>query len=153
MKELFHRAFLVIAWVGIISAIALLMMMSYWLLKPYDIVDVKQPFKVLNENKTVAIGDDLLLELEVNVKEEYRPVSAPVFVCQSGNLVTLQSRLPEDLPLGKYILVADPIQIPPKIIAGDTCKYVAVLNWRVNPVRVVSETYESEWFSVTEREN
>jgi len=149
-NEKVHKWFIRFAWAGIISAIAILLLVAYWLFIPYTIVHVKQPFEVLNQNNEVAVGDDLLLKVELEVVADYRPAFAPIIVCKSGNLVTLTNNLPDDIPMGKYTFEALPVEIAPKFTIGDTCQYVAVLQWQVNPLRMIEETYHSEFFTITE---
>lgn len=139
-----------IAWIGIISAILILVVVGIWLLRPYDIADAKQPFEVLNKHNTVNINTPLVMKVTVNKKLPFTPVTNPVIRCESGNLVTLASYVPTDLPLGENTIISDRLVLPPKFQVGDRCQYVVVQTYQVNPIRQISETYVSEFFTVGE---
>lgn len=149
-NEKLYKAFIALSWAAILSAIALLLLVAYWLFIPYNVADVRQPFLVLNDGKLVNINGKLKLRLVVDKKLDFKPTSSPSIRCESGNLVTLTSTLPSDLPLGKYTIDSDNITIPPKFEVGDRCQYVTVQKWKVNPLREISETYYSEFFIIGE---
>lgn len=148
LKFYMHKLMITIAWIGIFSAIGILVLIGVWLLKPYDIATVKQPFEVLNKDKIVNINSPLKLRLVVEKKLDIEPTVYPAIRCESGNLITLVASSQNTLPVGKYDFVSERIILPPKFQVGDKCQYVNTQVYDVNPLRDVTYQYVSEYFTV-----
>lgn len=145
-----QRLFVFAAYVGVGGWISLLALCVWWLVQPDGIPDIKEPMRVLNPNREVAIGDPLILELIVDKRVERNPrTSNRVIECESGNLLTLVSN-PVTLPAGQYTIVSDTIVVPPKAIPGDVCRAVFLIGYEINPVREEVARYVSEQFVILE---
>ena len=143
------RLFGVAAVVGIVGWLLLLSLWGWWTLQPANLPSVTEPMPVLNEDREVAIGEPLLLQLQVVKTAELTAVSTGRWLaCESSNLVTLTSLDPVNLPVGEYTVVADSIILPAKITPGDTCTAVIRVTYRINPMRVESVEFDSEPFTV-----
>lgn len=144
------RLFGAAAVVGIVGWVILLCLWAWWMLQPANLPSVTEPMPVLNLNDEVAIGESLLLQLDVTKSQELTAVSTGRFIeCpESGNLVTLTGLDAINLPTGSYTVVADSITLPPKVTVGDRCQAVIRVTYRINPVRVESVEFESELFTV-----
>jgi hypothetical protein len=145
-----HRVFIFISWAGILSAIALIILIGFWLFMPYKIAEVKQPFEVLNKHNTVNINDKLLLKIEVVKYIDAEPTTYPSIRCESGNLVTLAQANNNTLPKGSYKFISDRITLPPKFAVGDRCQFVSTQIYRVNPIRTITYEFFSEFFTIGE---
>lgn len=143
-----YAIFTVSAILGISGWLFLLTIYIFWTLESAPTPTIKEPIPVLNTDNAVAIGDALLMEFDVIKLEEMTPVSASRFLeCESGNLVTLTAAA-ITLPVGTYTLISNDITIPSKVSAGDKCVFVIEVTYQMNPLKQVTNRFQSETFLV-----
>jgi hypothetical protein len=134
-----HRLLIALLWTAIIFIIISAITIIVWLLYPYQVVQIKEPIRILNPNKEVAIGEPIIQELRINKPNDIPPANPTrVLLCEDGNLVTL-APLPGalNLPSGSYTLVNDRYTLPPKVSPGDRCIFVWTQTYEVNPIREI----------------
>ena len=143
------RLFGAAAVIGIAGWVGLLALWGWWSLQPVALPTVTEPMPVLNPNREVAIGDPLLLQLDVVKQQELDAVGTSRYLaCESSNLVTLTSMTAINLPVGEYTVIADSIVLPAKITPGDVCRAVISVTYHVNPIRDDDVEFTSEPFTV-----
>ena len=142
------RVFTVAAAVGIFGWVFLLGLWGWWSVQPVTLPTITEPIKVLNPGNRVAIGDTLLMELQVDKPVDLRAVgNTRRLECVSSNLVTLTAGIIE-LPGGEYRVVSDTIVLPAKVTPGDECVAVLGVTYQINPIRVEHVEFHSEPFTV-----
>lgn len=141
------RALLAIAsaaFVGWMGMFALWLAWSFW---PVNLPTVEQPIPILNANRTVAVGEPIVMLLKVNKPDPVNVRSADRLIrCDSGNLITLTSTA-IDLPTGEFVVESSSVILPDKIISGDRCTFLYRIGYYINPVRTEVAEYESEPFT------
>lgn len=115
----------------------------------YELPTITQPVKILNENKEVAVGETILMELEVYKPQDLRADGSVNITCDDGNLVTIQSKV-QAQPIGEYTIIDDRYQLPNKVSVGATCQFNGILDFEVNPYITETLVYSSEQFTVKE---
>jgi hypothetical protein len=147
-----QKFFLVAAFVGIGGWMLILALVAFWHLMPVTLPNVTQPLPILNVNNAVAIGEKVVVQLDVVKTVETEVESSTRYIaCDSGNLVTLTSN-PTNLPVGTYTIVSDSVVLPPKVFPGEVCTMNFRIVYRINPMRVETLTLSSEPFTVMEKE-
>lgn len=136
-----------IATVIIIGNLFLIGLVAYWLLKDYPITYVEQPIKILNENKQIARGEPIIMELHIVKSNNYGFSSSSTILCDDGRLFTLASR-GVNLPNGEYTIVSRSYAVPITASVGTTCKFKFTNNYKVNPIRSKPIVWESEDFKI-----
>lgn len=131
----------------LISAVFLTWIGVFWAIYPYPTAEVQQPITILNPNKEIAIGDNIVMELKIDKPTNIKPEGARFITCNDGNLVTLSS-LATRLPTGRYTYVNDQYVLLPKVQAGSRCTFHFINQYRVNPIRVIEREWVSEQFLV-----
>ena len=133
----------------VIIAVAaiILLYVAYLALYPFKTVDLVQPIKVLNENREVAKGDDLRLEIDYVKHGSYPATSDKNILCADGNLVTLSSS-ETNLPAGKQKFMVM-VTVPAKTSFGP-CYLEYVNVYHINPLRDIAKTWRTEIFTVVE---
>lgn len=122
---------------------AFVLLIAYWLLFPYDVQEhYKTPYEVLTPQ--VKNGEELVYKVDFCKFMNADATIHPAIV--DGHIVTLPSK-DTSLPRGCYELEAH-VELPE--LAEGEYKYVETIKYRVNPIRTVSYTYESELFEVVE---
>jgi len=145
-----QKFFLVAAFVGIGGWLLLLFLVAFWHLVPSTLPNVTQPLPILNENSQVAVGETLIVQLDVVKTVETEVESSTRYItCDSGNLVTLTSN-PTNLPVGAYTIISDSVVLPNKVSVGDICTMNFRITYRINPMRVENLVLSSEPFTVVE---
>lgn len=134
----------------LISWTAFLLLVAFWSFYPYKVSDIKQPIQILNENNEIAIGDAILMRLELTKPNNIRPNGSVFITCKSGNLISLLGN-PQNLPIGKYTVINDRYILPNKVTVGDKCKFHFKNTYRVNPIREITKEWVSEEFTVKEK--
>lgn len=138
-KKIEHIA--IVTSMSIIVAIFLIFM--FWWLFPYKTTDNEQPYKILNENKTVKQGDMLLYKMKYCKYTDLVPIVERQFIdgiiystpTASAQLqrgcgeITNSVKVPSTLPAGEYYIRA-------------------VVTFKVNPIREISKTFLTEKFKV-----
>jgi len=142
------RLLAVAAAVGILGWLFLLGLLGWWTLQPVTLPTIAEPIAVLNPGNEVAIGDTLLMELEVSKPVDLLAVgNSRRLECLSTNLVTLTAGVTQ-LPAGTYTVRSDSIVLPAKITPGDQCEAVLGVTYQINPIRVERVEWRSEAFTV-----
>jgi hypothetical protein len=128
----------------LVLAFGLLALVAFWLLYPYKIVTYKTtPFRIVETNKSAKQGGALSYEYDytkyIDVPAEVSKQFIDGLIFQSEGPITRklvgsghvhsEIQIPETLPSGKYRL---------RIIA----------TYRVNPIRTIVITNETEQFTV-----
>jgi hypothetical protein len=144
-----HKFFIAAATIGIVGWLCVLMLLGFWYLAPVALPTVTQPLPILNPGHQIAIGDPIVVELDV-IKTAPTDVqsSSRFLACESGNLVTLTG-MPTNLPVGEYVIVSDNVILPAKVSAGEVCTMNYHIVYRINPVRTETLNLTSEPFTVT----
>jgi hypothetical protein len=129
----------------------LMALLVFWAIQPARLPVVVEPLPVLNPDREIAVGETIVLELDVTKTVELEPHTASRFLtCESGNLVTLTANR-TTLPVGTYTLISDSVQLPRKITVGDVCVMNFRVAYHINPMRDEVLDLESEPFTVVER--
>lgn len=133
--------------------LATIFIFVYWLCFPIRVIDVHS-VEVLNEDKIVERNGKLNLKfsytkyIDISTDEVFRHIE-----CVDGNLVTMTSitSIFTDLPKGSHTFDTTDLQhqiiIPQKTSLGE-CYMVFTNEYKVNPLKTVSVTYETEPFIV-----
>jgi hypothetical protein len=129
----------------IIAAILGVVYFFYLVLYPFKTVDLKEPIQVLNANKEVARGGDLILEIEYVKYDSFPVTSNKNIICEDGNLVTMASNS-TNLPKGEQKFVVT-FTVPQKTSIGN-CYLQYVNVYEVNPIRNITKVWTTETFKV-----
>jgi hypothetical protein len=141
------RVLLGIAGVAICGWLAVFAAYLWWTFQPVTLPTVDQPIPILNDDKTIAVGEPIVMELSVNKPQPVNVRGADRFiVCESGNLITLTPTA-VDLPTGDFVVTSSSVILPAKIIDGDTCTFLYRISYYINPIRSETSDYESEPFT------
>lgn len=136
-----------VAFAGWLAVFAIYLAWSLW---PVKLPTVDQPIPILNANRTIAVGEPIVMQLRVNKPDPVNVRSADrVIRCDSGNLITLTSTA-VDLPVGEFVVESSSVILPDKIINGDRCTFLYRIGYYINPVRTEVVEYESESFVTIE---
>jgi hypothetical protein len=140
----------VAAAIGIVGWVALLLLAGWWMVQPAGLPSVAQPLAVLNPGHEVAVGERLVLRLDVAKTVPRDPVDSSRWLeCESGNLLTLTSTI-SVLPVGTYTIISDSVVIPNKVSVGDVCTAWLAVDFQINPIRTEELRLASEPFTITE---
>ena len=60
MKNKLHRLYYILGWVGIAIAFLMIIVNGFWLTYPYNVINVKQPVEIMNENRVINVGEEIL---------------------------------------------------------------------------------------------
>ena len=124
-----------------------------WLFWPVTLPTVDQPIPILNDNRTVTVGEPIVMQLKINKPQPVNVRSADRIIrCDSGNLIPLTSTA-VDLPVGDFVVESSSVILPSSIIDGDRCTFLYRIGYYVNPVRTEVAEYESEPFITLRRED
>ena len=120
---------------------------GYWLLYPYEPLIIKrQPIEIVNPGKSVAAGDLLLYKIEWQKNMNIHGVLSRKII-NSYKVDLEEAEATEHIGIGRSVV---PVRIPRWITPG-----VHYLRWsvsyKVNPIRTVSVSVDSEKFTVVER--
>ena len=132
-----NKILLFCIWTVLISALGIVLLVSYWMLYPYKTVTFKQPFVVLNS--PVKIGDNLLMLVNYCKYTTEIPTVTSHFVDGIAFDVPEKSVVAKKVGCGEMV-ISEPI--PEHLPPGD---YVLqrVYKYHPNPIRdiqVVTET-------------
>lgn len=118
-----------------------------WLTYPYQVADVVTPIPILNENNEIAIGEPIIMKIEVDKPYNYDSETRKYIECDDGNLITLAPSI-NPLPQGQYTITSDSNSLPPKALVGSTCTFTFEVHYTVNPLREIHKTWTTEEFKV-----
>jgi hypothetical protein len=117
-------------------------LLAYWLLRPYEVYTFDQPYQVMNE--VVKPGDKLQIR-QTFCKLIKAPATLEIYLVDGfyETLRTIQS----NTEIGCYENISQSVVIPPYTQEGEY-KIVYNIRVRVNPVRQIDYTVETESFRV-----
>lgn len=133
------------------TSLTVLLVTLFWLLRPYEVSDVKVPIRILNPGKEIRIGEQILMELEVSKPNAIRPESSVFVECDDGTLVPMVSQV-TNLPLGEYTVVNDRYSLPSNVPRNHRCRFHFINSYQVNPIRSITRDWYSETFLTLEAE-
>jgi len=143
-----HRTVLWAAFIGMGGWVVLMAGWLWWTFQPVALPAVVEPIRILNEGREVAIGEAIVMRLEVSKPPGARTLQSTRFIsCESGNLITLTASV-KDLPAGRYTVVSDSVILPAKVAPGDECRFTFRNTYAVNPIRDETVEWSSEEFKV-----
>lgn len=117
---------------------------------PYNVVDVyNEPMPILNENKTIAKGDIIQFEIEYNKHIRVDGHSIKHIVCENGRLVTF-AMTDTNLPVGYHKVISKSVRVPTDIKANQYCVLTLNTSFKVNFLREVHKSVETEPFYVVD---
>jgi hypothetical protein len=132
-------------WIVLATALVLMLYFFYMAFWPFKMIEFDGQMKVLNEDKQVQRGDNLM----INVKfHKFMDVSGEVtrdIRCGDGNRITL-SPITSNAPVGENDVMFG-VPIPEKTSLG-FCTYNNFATYQVNPHRVITTEIASEPFEV-----
>ena len=139
-----NKYFYILSWIGILSAIGLLLLTGYWLMYPYKpVVYNNLPQKV---NKQVyKVGETLELEVDFCRYSPIVPEIKRSFV--DGVIYNLHSTVSPTDEVGCFVRQVG-ITVPQTLNPG-IYHITTNFRYRVNPIRVIEIMVESEHFEVT----
>lgn len=131
---------LVTAWLLIVGVIGML-------IYPYDTIDVlEQPLPV--EPKMIQRGSS-----DYQVKVHYiKHIDADIHTArhvECGNTIINLTPVERNFPVGEGVVYMNHTQIPTSTPLGE-CKLVYTVNYQVNPIRIITQRFETEMFTVIE---
>lgn len=141
----------IITWLLIIITSIVLVAFSYsiyLLWRPYNILDIKAPVKVLNMNKEIKAGD--MLELQFTYQKHYPVLGTITDQLVNGVTVTLGSSTSNVrvTDKGEWVTSVRYVHIPNSIQPGQY--YIRmVTNYDINPFRQITQSWNSEVFTIT----
>ena len=113
---------------------------------PFKIIELVQPYRVLNENKEVFRGDRLIYEVEYT---KFYDTPATIYrniICDDDNLVTLAPQK-SNVPAGSHKIVRNDVVIPEKT-SRSNCYLEVVLDYDWHKLRNIRYTFRTESFKV-----
>jgi hypothetical protein len=144
-----RRAFGITASIAIGGWTVLLLGWLWWTFQPANLPTIATPIPILNENNEIAIGEAIIMQLEIDKPNPTRTISSTRLIkCNSGNLVTLTEQPVKDLPTGSFSVVSDSVVLPAKITPGDLCVFTYRNTYEINPIRTETVEWTSETFTV-----
>jgi hypothetical protein len=137
-----NKFFYYMAWVGIVGAIAIIVILTYWFVAPYQVLTFKEGNNVLVET-TVQSGGYL------QVKEKYcKKMALPSSVSRKflDGVVYQVPIYVENRPVGCHEVI-EYVYIPKALPTG---KYQATIiyTYKVNPLREINYELTTEFFDV-----
>lgn len=136
-----------IGWrIYLVINISVLVILAFWLLYPYDVISVESPIKIMNKDKTVRAGGMLIYEVKYDKKMD------------------VSGRLTRKL-VNSYVVDLRPSIVTHGVGKGRALNVLHVPEWasdgeyymtwsaeyKVNPIRTVRVTRQSEEFTVVKR--
>lgn len=117
---------------------------TYWLFWPYNPIEVRDPIKVLNPNKIVKAGEDLIYEISYTKKIESTGKIDRQLI---NSYVVLFPSQHSTMPMGTGLKRVVRLQVPQ---ATDPGKYRLLwsITYEVNPLRHITHSVYSECFTV-----
>lgn len=128
---------------------------AYWLYWPYTVAQLEQPIKVLNINNEVEPGGRIDLLIRVSKTGDYQVDRDRIvrgLQCPNGAFYGVE---PEDsainLPVGQFERVRG-FKLTEAAVQVEDCNFIFRLEYPVNPLRVIVETWVSENIDIVEVE-
>lgn len=137
-----------LAWVSISFVIGASLYALGLALLPVKTADIKQPIKVLNENKIVQKGEKLELELVISKYTNVTPEVSRNLLCDDGTVYFVPSAIQGTArPVGTYTAIAN-IDLPLEAPTDIPCKLEYNNEYRVNFVRTINRVWSTEKFII-----
>lgn len=148
MKKIFY----ITAWTGILLAVGLVMLCTYWLTWPYKIAEQKSPAKILTP--VVKNGEEVFYDLEFCKYRDITPIGTRRQIVD-GLIYQLPVASPRVLPMGcKKQVASTPIILPECAECFNKEVYLELTAiYQVNPLRKVEVTFTTEKFTIIPRDN
>ena len=120
-----------------------------WLLTyPYKVVEVYNlPFPILNENKTVALGEPIVFEMHYQKFMDVEGVSIKHIICDNGRVITY-APVNTALPKGEGRIVSRNTTLPEDIQPNQYCTLHLNVAFQVNFLRDIHQENQTEPFYV-----
>lgn len=135
----------ILALTFVFTANVMLLIFFYWYLRPYNVASIKSPAEVIT--KEVRVGDNLIYRLEGEVYEKCDVIEIRRRLVD-GVVYTMETIHPQT-PLKSRIDDTIASNIIPNVPPG-TYKMEFSAVHRVNPIRTIEVTWETELFEVIE---
>jgi len=122
-----------------------------WQVYPYRTADVQEPIVVTNLNNEVAPGGTLGLYIEFDKFTDLTPDVSRNLICLSGNVYSVtpaQERA--SLPQGDGQTANSFYTVDTTAQDGDMCVFEFKNDYRVNPVRTITNKWRSEVITIKE---
>lgn len=135
-----------VSYLTILLGLLVCLYIGYLLTYPFVVSEVDQPFKVLNKDKHVKLGEVLVLGVGIT---KYMDSSARItqhLLCDGGRVVSMPTRY-SSLPVGSHKLTVV-IPVPTETPQGK-CNYVAGYDFQINGIRSIYKSLHSETFDVS----
>jgi hypothetical protein len=145
-RDKIERIFHWVAAFTYVLAFVLILYYGYYLLWPFNIIDVKEPMKVLNPNKQVALGDALIYEEDYC---KYVSIPATTTVTLHNEVIVGLPVRHGNIPLGCHKRVSfQRIPETPLIVGKAYVEFIHT--YRINAIRTVSDTSTTEEFEIVD---
>jgi hypothetical protein len=128
----------------LLTALVLIGYFIYSIVYPFRTVEYSNvPFKILNANKQVRIGEEILFEVDY-----CRYTETPTEVSRSlvDDVIYLLPSIIVNNPLGCYKSTTS--VLVPKAVAPGTYVVLSTLSWRINAFRSITQQTTTEKFVV-----
>lgn len=137
-----NKFFYYTAWIGIVGAIAIIIILTYWFVAPYEVLTFQEGNNVLVE-KTIKSGGYL------RVKENYcKNMALPALVSRKfiDGVVYQVPVYTENRPTGcdevtEYVYI-------PKALPTGTYQATIIYTYQVNPIRKMNYELTTDFFDV-----
>lgn len=147
MKTRTHKILNFVVWAVFFMMFLMFVIVTNWLVRDYNVVEVREPLRILNEGGTISVGDTILIELDYTKNADLEATIFPSINCKTGNLVEFVPFV-SNLPIGENVLISDRYVLPPKFLDGEICQFKVTLVYQVNPIKKESYLVVSEFFEV-----
>jgi len=136
----------IISSITLLIAFIMLVVSSFWYLYPYKTTEfTKEPFPILNENKTVRRGTSVNFIAEFCKTTKVQPTITRIF---KNSLLFYTPPTVGSAPPGCYKMNVQ-VYVPEELPAG-TFQIETVYSYQVNPIRNIKVIHSTERFTVTE---
>ena len=115
---------------------------------PFNIVQVEDPIKILNENHNVRRGENLILQITYNKKFDIPTKNVRTLQCKDGSIVTLTPS-ESNLPKGEHTVIGSNFPVPDRTPLTQ-CKLILTVTYTVSPIRNITISHGTEYFNVIE---
>ena len=127
-------------------AFGLIFYIGYLMFAPIKYFESPQPYKVLNENKIVKIGDDLIYEAEYCKYRDYIPTRVNRSLVD-GFTYDLPVSTSNNFTKGCHtVAVTVPMIVPASFPVNHKYRLHIAIDYKLNPFRTESRTFDTEDF-------
>jgi len=134
----------IFSYLTILIALGLMFLAGFWLLYPYKVVEFKNsPYPIMNENKTVKKGEDLIYQVDACKYLNAVPDLTRFFI---DGIIYETPKSVGAVEMGCHI--QDISITVPKAIPTGVYKMKFIARYKVNPIRVIEYVNYSQSFMV-----